>query len=670
MKTIQTGAHVAFWRKMLLGVLFLLFMIPAQGQTFPDGFNYQAVLRDGSGNLMVFQPMELKIGILSGSVSGPVVYEETHNVNSDGHGYVNVVIGMGTATANGQTTDFSTIDWAAADMFVNLQVDANNNGVFTDFMTTQLFAVPYAMYAKTTDATFEMNELLDVDTTGLQVGYSLIWDGSSWVPSNSGALGFDTVSYSFNSGYASTADSANYAMNAQNIIPSDTSNFSWYADSADYATVAGTAINADTASYADTAAYALNCIDGWNLGGNALAGSEFLGSTNAEDLVFRTNNVERMRITAGGRVGIGTNTPVTDFNVDAEDGIMMTGTLGAGAAQTFSGNRFLWYPRKAHFYAGGGTTNMNDAYMGLYSMGTGYNTRPRADYSFTTGQGSEANGVASFAGGNSTTYGDYSFAFGENCRTYGESGVALGRGAHADGNSAVALGYHPHAYGEYSVVIGHQCEATDSSSFAFGHKAHSDHKGTFVYADRSDANAIFNSDGDNKFMVRAAGGTEFFTSSDLSTGVHLTSGAGAWATVSDSTKKENFTAIDYDKVLKSISELEVTSWNYKSQDDSIRHIGPMAQDFYGAFGYGESDTTITTTDIDGVNLAALQALMIEFEALETEVQGYGDWQAEKAELVKEREALVKRLERLESLLLKVESASATTETAVSSETRR
>ena len=50
------------------------------------------------------------------------------------------------------------------------------------------------------------------------------------------------------------------------------------------------------------------------------------------------------------------------------------------------------------------------------------------------------------------------------------------------------------------------------------------------------------------------------------------------------------------------------TWNYKSQDPSIRHVGPMAQDFYAAFGVGEDEKHITTIDADGVALAAIQGL--------------------------------------------------------------
>jgi hypothetical protein len=58
----------------------------------------------------------------------------------------------------------------------------------------------------------------------------------------------------------------------------------------------------------------------WSLTGNSITGTEFLGTTNAQPLVIRTNNTERMRITATGNVGIGTAAPterlqVSDGNV-------------------------------------------------------------------------------------------------------------------------------------------------------------------------------------------------------------------------------------------------------------------------------------------------------------------------------------------------------------------
>ncbi len=54
--------------------------------------------------------------------------------------------------------------------------------------------------------------------------------------------------------------------------------------------------------------------------------------------------------------------------------------------------------------------------------------------------------------------------------------------------------------------------------------------------------------------------------------------------------------------------MPLSTWNYKAQDDSIRHMGPMAQDFHAAFGLGVSDKLIDTIDPDGVALAAIQGL--------------------------------------------------------------
>ncbi len=47
----------------------------------------------------------------------------------------------------------------------------------------------------------------------------------------------------------------------------------------------------------------------WSLSGNAISGTEFLGTTNNNDLRFRTNNTQKMVLTSAGRLGIGTAAP-------------------------------------------------------------------------------------------------------------------------------------------------------------------------------------------------------------------------------------------------------------------------------------------------------------------------------------------------------------------------
>jgi hypothetical protein len=83
---------------------------------------------------------------------------------------------------------------------------------------------------------------------------------------------------------------------------------------------------------------------------------------------------------------------------------------------------------------------------------------------------------------------------------------------------------------------------------------------------------------------------------------------------SDRTKKENFHPVDGEEVLGKIRGFELTSWNYIGHDPTkFRHYGPMAQDFYAAFGHDEvgqigTDTTINSGDLAGILMSAVQAL--------------------------------------------------------------
>lgn len=93
---------------------------------------------------------------------------------------------------------------------------------------------------------------------------------------------------------------------------------------------------------------------------------------------------------------------------------------------------------------------------------------------------------------------------------------------------------------------------------------------------------------------------------------------------SDRNMKEGFTAVDADAVLRKIASLEITSWNYKDDDSSVRHIGPMAQDFHAAFKVGLNDKTISPVDTAGVSLAAIQALNKRLEEKEDRISQLED----------------------------------------------
>jgi len=189
--------------------------------------------------------------------------------------------------------------------------------------------------------------------------------------------------------------------------------------------------------------------------------------------------------------------------------------------------------------------------------------------------------------------------------------------------------------------------AAGEHSFAAGYRAKANHQGSFVWADSSDFD--FASTADNEFSARATGGARFVSAIDLDTGaptagVVLNAGESAWSTLSSRDLKDNFTTVDGREVLARLAEVPVSSWNYKAQDASIRHMGPMAQDFYAAFDLGESDTSITTVDADGVALAAIQALYELSQEQADRIQALETQNASLQQRLDNLEAMVSALE--------------------------
>src|SRR5579862_3988581 len=90
--------------------------------------------------------------------------------------------------------------------------------------------------------------------------------------------------------------------------------------------------------------------------------------------------------------------------------------------------------------------------------------------------------------------------------------------------------------------------------------------------------------------------------------------------VSDRLTKEAFAPVDAQAILAQVAQLPIETWNYRDQDPSVRHIGPMAQDFAALFTVGEDDRHIHTVDGIGVALAAIQGLAQRLAVQETELQ--------------------------------------------------
>lgn len=353
------------------------------------------------------------------------------------------------------------------------------------------------------------------------------------------------------------------------------------------------------------------------------------------------------------------------LNDDA--GFVVRGTAEAGSIPADgAGVRMMWYPGMWAFRAGKvdsfGATYWDLANVGVGSVALGENVRASGANSFAANLATTASGDESVAlGNNGTASADRAFAFNGTASAVGA--VAIGSGAQATSDDALALGPSSIAgglasitigpsiaNGSFGVAIGLQNSASGNFSVAIGKNARTaNRQGSVVLGDGC---ASFSSDSvyptaNNQFVARGCGGIKMYTNQGLTAGVELAAGGSGWSAVSDRSRKENFLLSDGEEVLSRLRAVPVSTWNYRSQDRSIRHMGPMAQDFHAAFGLGESELLINSIDIDGVNLAAVKALDERTTAQGARIQAL---EAANAALKNENAELRARLERIEALL--------------------
>lgn len=256
----------------------------------------------------------------------------------------------------------------------------------------------------------------------------------------------------------------------------------------------------------------------------------------------------------------------------------------------------------------GGTGNSVSAPYGTIAGGGLNSDNSTSPNRVTDSYGTVGGGGNNQAGNGTTSLTDSTYAT-----------VAGGLSNTASGPYAsVAGGRINTASGAYATVPGGYANtASGLLSFAAGRQAKATQSGSFVWGDNTAA--YISSTAPNQFIARASGGVRFYSNAPATTGVSLPAGGGAWSNLSDRSMKDNFAAVDSRGILERVASMPIQRWNYKSQDASVKHIGPTAQDFAAAFGVGENDTTISTVDADGVALAAIQGLYQENQQLKRDL---------------------------------------------------
>jgi trimeric autotransporter adhesin len=356
------------------------------------------------------------------------------------------------------------------------------------------------------------------------------------------------------------------------------------------------------------------------------------------------------------------------------DGLVAQGFPYSGSIPaTGAGARMMWYPRKAAFRAGYVQTEQwDDLAIGMFSTAFGRNVTASGDRSVAIGNEANASGEGAVAIGNHVTAGgEYATAFGTATSASGQASTASGWSTSASGDLSTAMGHSTNASGFAATSLGIASAASGSASLAAGsstvasgwasiatgeNTTASGHystamgrnastsdgagvalHGTFVWGDAFPTTLLVHPTADDQFVVRATGGTIFYSNPQLTAGVSLASYGSAWASVSDRNRKTDFLPIDEEDILSKIAVLPVNSWRYTEGDPERRFIGPVAQDFHALFGLGD-DTTITTLDTDGVAFAALKAL----ERRTAELRRESDALAAANSRLRESEALLQQ----------------------------
>ena len=431
-------------KKLILFLLAGLFSVYISAQA-PQAFKYQMVMRDNAGNLLSNKQVGIRLSILQGSASGPVVYAETQAATTNPEGLLSLSVGNGTILGD----SLKNVDWSTGTFFLKTEVDPSGGSSYQLMGTSQLLSVPYAMYAGKVNnkSTFEVvgdpskpdSALFEVkDHNGLTV--FAVYENGAVLYVKSGAKGGQA---GFAVGGRSSNKGSTVIQNILTVTP-------------------------------DSVAISINdklptgngfTVTGQNTAGTG-TGNEYFSVTPSltKVVVNEASKGGQAGFAVGGR-SAKKGSPDEFFNISSSSTV--SDTINP------SQPRMLWYPLKEAFLTGRVLIESPDS-VGLNSFSSGYESKSIGNYSQALGFRTAARGMNSTAiGYQSTATGINSFALGDYALSSNANSFAFGQGAVASGQGSYSFGYNTLASGYGSFALGGQSgssttEARGSSSFSFG----------------------------------------------------------------------------------------------------------------------------------------------------------------------------------------------------------
>jgi hypothetical protein len=435
-------------------VLVISFSVmPAGGQSsVPQGFNYQAIARNATGNPITSTSIKVSIGILSDTINNTVVWEEEHSVTTNAYGLINLVIGSpdGVRTG-GSVATFSDIDWSSGEMFISIRLKNPATALnWTPMGKAMLWSVPYALMSGKTEHDLSSPFLFNGDTVYLM---------KNFVVGSDQPLGAQMAVVSMDD----TSDKPLFEVRRKDGQPV----FTVWSDAVSI-----------SVPFSDQKGSP-------SRGGFAIGGFDETKGTYVADLFRVTPDSIRMYINNNPKGTKGSPSrggfAIGGFDdTKAAGDLYMNVTAAAAVDAVTSTPQILWYPRKEAFLAGRVQIASPDS-VGLNSTALGYHSMAKGGWSQAFGYRSVASGTYSTAIGNlALSTMPNSFAFGNNAKATSSDSYAFGSGAEATGAYSFAFGSAgfndagvttntpTKASGTYSMALGMGAQASEKGAMALG----------------------------------------------------------------------------------------------------------------------------------------------------------------------------------------------------------
>lgn len=629
-----------------LQLIFFVGSLLFGGTLFAQAQNYSGINIQGQHKDLTSATVSINFYIIE-HTNDTLWAEEHTSVPVSPEGSYALVLGHGTYLS-GSMTLFENIDWYDVQKVVARRMDISPA---QDILDLNMISLPYAMHSMTVQTIPAVTQLDDVTNSTPNVGQLVKYDGGGFYIDDD--LIGDTSTFAYYGGQANFADTAWVAVMSPDVA--DTSGFSYYADSANYAWTIGNVPTAGTANFADTADVALLAQNAWKINGNAgLTASDYIGTSTNHNLQLGTNNQPRLTFSASDS-SVYNQAGASGFRIDAKDGVLFTPNTSLSAIQNFNDSYFYFDPMRSAFICGDSMTFDLDTTMGQYSFAFGKNVGTNGTNSAVFGcnvfgDSTDINGtifpaVSSFSVGKNNKVSYTGVALGENCNANWLRNVAIGYNATANNQSSgIAVGYNVLVEGSTSWAMGKNIQATSNFSTVLGSYVSSGtNTGCFMWGDASTTDTLYPM-ATYSFNARASGGVVFYSSTDLLNGVSLAPGGGSWNMISDQNKKDNILLLNPNAFKPRFHDLNVYAWNYKSNPTT--HVGPMAQDFFAAFGVGELNTYINMLDADGVALLGIKLLKQEIDDKSTSEEKISETENQIENEKSELDELEKRIKEL------------------------